>query len=90
MVLYSNKSKTSTLYKSLSIRFNERLSFAEVREAAAKGLLEAQGVTSFPSLHIIAADGSKVPFEGKANTAPYPACQRKPGRRSVLKSESMF
>ena len=75
-MLYSNKKATSTLYKSLSMRFKERLSFAEVRQAA-KELVEAEAVTSFPSLHIIASDGSRAPFEGEpASDAASPSGRR--------------
>ena len=49
VVLYSNKGKTSTLYKSLSMRFRGRAAFAEVRDTA-KELTEAAGVVKFPTL----------------------------------------
>ena len=80
VVLYSNKHKTSTLYKSLSLRFKERLSFAEVRESAAKELVAAEGITSFPSLVLIGADGSRAPFEGEPGCTPARGRVRVTGR----------
>lgn len=69
MVLYSNKQKTSTLYKSLSMRFKERLTFAEVRESA-KDLIQAEGVATFPSLLVIFSDGIKLPYDGETDRSP--------------------
>ncbi len=64
VVLYSNKAKTSTLYKSLSMRFRGRAAFAEVRESA-KEVLAAAGVTSLPALKVIGADGTQQQYEGQ-------------------------
>ena len=63
MVLYTDKSKTSSLYKSLSLRFANRLAFAEIRSSASE-LIRAEGITAFPSLVVIRKDGRKVPYDG--------------------------
>ena len=65
VVLYSNKGKTSTLYKSLSMRFAGRAAFAEVRESSAKEVVAAAGVSSLPALKVIAADGTQQQYEGQ-------------------------
>lgn len=52
MVLYTDKTRSSALYKSLSLRFKGRLAFAEVNSKAAD-VLEAQGVTQVPKLVVL-------------------------------------
>ena len=64
VVLYSNKGKTSTLYKSLSMRFRGRAAFAEVRDSA-KEVVAAAGVTALPTLKVIAADGTEQQYDGQ-------------------------
>ena len=64
MVLYSNKAKTSTLYKSLSMRFRGRAAFAEVRESA-KEVMAAADVSTLPTLKLIGADGTQQVYEGQ-------------------------
>lgn len=55
VVLFTDKPRTSALYKSLSLRFMDRLAFAEVSSKAAD-VVEAQGVTSFPKLVVLKAE----------------------------------
>lgn len=65
VLLFSDKSEVSTLYKALATQFNGRLAFAQ---AASKGALAEQfGVTEAPTLLVLGADGGGEPakFEGK-------------------------
>ena len=55
MVLYTDKPRTSALYKSLSLRFKGRLAFAEVSSKAAD-VVESQSVTQFPKLVVMKAE----------------------------------
>lgn len=52
VVLFTDKSRTSALYKSLSLRFKGRLAFAEVNSKAAD-VIEEQGVSQFPKLMVL-------------------------------------
>ena len=52
VVLFTDKSRTSALYKSLSLRFKGRLAFAEVSSKAAD-VIEEQGVSQFPKLVVL-------------------------------------
>ena len=55
VVLYTDKTRTSALYKSLSLRFKGRLAFAEVNNKAGD-VVESQGVTHFPKLVVMKAE----------------------------------
>ena len=55
MVLFTDKTRTSALYKSLSLRFKGRLAFAEVNSKVAD-VVESQGVTHFPKLVVMKAE----------------------------------
>ena len=55
VVLFTDKPKTSALYKSLSLRFKGRLAFAEVSSKAAE-VVEQQGVHAFPKLLVLKGD----------------------------------
>lgn len=55
-MLFTDKSKTSALYKSLSLRFKGRLTFAEVSNKASD-VIEQQGVEQFPK--VVVLDGDK-------------------------------
>ncbi|KAL3148687.1 hypothetical protein ABBQ38_014102 [Trebouxia sp. C0009 RCD-2024] len=55
VVLFTDKSRTSALYKSLSLRFKDRLAFAEVSSKAAD-VVEAQGITQVPKLVVMKTD----------------------------------
>jgi len=56
VVLFTDKPKTSALYKSLSLRFKGRLAFAEVTNKASD-VIEQQAVEKFPKLIVL--DGDK-------------------------------
>ncbi len=69
VVLFTDKSKTSALYKSLSLRFKGRLAFAEVSNKASD-LIEEHGVTQFPKLVVL--DGDKTEeYPGGQFTDPF-------------------
>ena len=55
MVLYTDKTRTSALYKSLSLRFKGQLAFAEVNSKVAD-VVESQGITQFPKLVVMKAE----------------------------------
>jgi hypothetical protein len=65
VVLFTDKPKTSALYKSLSLRFKGRLAFAEVNNKASD-IIEQQAVEKFPKLVVL--DGDK--------TQEYSGCHR--------------
>lgn len=50
VLLFTEQSSTSPLYKGMSARFKNRLSFGEVRKMDAAHLLSDYAVTSFPTL----------------------------------------
>jgi len=56
VVLFTDKPKTSALFKSLSLRFKGRLAFAEVTSKASD-VIEQQAVEKFPKLVVL--DGDK-------------------------------
>jgi len=65
VLLFSEKSDVSTLYKSLAVQYSGRLAFAQ---APSKGALADQfGVTDAPTLLVLGADGAGEPakFDGK-------------------------
>lgn len=55
VVLFTDKPKTSALYKSLSLRFKGRLTFAEVNSKASD-IIEQQAVEKFPKLVVLDGD----------------------------------
>lgn len=55
VVLFTDKPKTSALYKSLSLRFKGRLAFAEVTSKASD-VIEQQAVERFPKLIVLDGD----------------------------------
>ena len=63
VILYSNKGRTSTLYKSLSMRFRGRAAFAEVRDTA-KEVTQAASIVTFPTLKVVGAHGAQQPYDG--------------------------
>ena len=71
-LLVSSKDTTSTLYKSLALRFKRRAAFAEVHESVAP-LLAAVGVTQVPALVAFPANAQSldegVKHEGEMNAA---------------------
>jgi hypothetical protein len=65
VLLFSDKSDVSTLYKALATQYKDRLAFAQ---APHKGALADQfKVTTAPTLMVLGADGTGEPslYEGK-------------------------
>lgn len=54
-MLYTDKARTSALYKSLSLRFKGRLAFAEVNSKTAD-VVAHRNVTQFPKLIVMTGD----------------------------------
>ncbi|KAG9299478.1 hypothetical protein G9A89_009431 [Geosiphon pyriformis] len=65
VILFTNKQRTTTLYKALSVDFHDRLLFGEVRHTDSL-VLKRFGVDSFPKLIVIPKGKSDViTFDGK-------------------------
>eukprot|EP00177_Eucheuma_denticulatum_P005252 GFKZ01009564.1.p1 GENE.GFKZ01009564.1~~GFKZ01009564.1.p1 ORF type:complete len:457 (-),score=89.89 GFKZ01009564.1:340-1710(-) len=68
VLLFTDKTSTSPLYKGMSARFKGRISFGEVRKSDAADLEESYQITNYPTLLFFKTDdeGSKTatPFEG--------------------------
>ena len=71
VLLFTDKSNTSPLYKGISARFKGKLSFGEVRKSEAKGLSDKFTVSSYPTLMIFKAGESDptnaIAYEGEMN-----------------------
>jgi protein disulfide-isomerase A6 len=65
-ILFTNKDKTSDLYKALSIDYHHRFALGETKHTDKK-LVEKYGITAFPTLLILAQEegGEHIKFEGK-------------------------
>ena len=61
---FTEKDKTSSLYKGLSAEFKGRLAFAEVKKSQ-KELVSQYEVKNFPSVLVLKKDGSKDHFKDK-------------------------
>mmetsp|Transcript_10171 Transcript_10171/g.13691 ORF Transcript_10171/g.13691 Transcript_10171/m.13691 type:complete len:398 (-) Transcript_10171:63-1256(-) len=66
VLLFSDKKKTTSLYKSLSGHFNGRLSFGQVHTSNTQAV-EQYGVKKSPTLLVVKDDGSYEPYEGALN-----------------------
>lgn len=68
VLLFTDKSSTSPLYKGMSSRFKGRISFGEVRKPDAAGLAESYTINTYPTLLSFkkgeSAADSAVPFQG--------------------------
>lgn len=68
VLLFTDKSATSPLYKGMSARFKGRVSFGEVRKGDANDLVDTYAVSSFPTLMAFKAGESapegSVKFQG--------------------------
>jgi len=65
VILFTNKDKTTSLYKGLSSEFYGRLALAEVKHTDS-GLVKKYGVSEFPSLFVLPKDSEEpVKFDGK-------------------------
>jgi len=65
---FTEKDKTSSLYKGLSAEFRNRLAFAEIKKTQ-KELVSQYEVKSFPTLLVLKSDGSKHVFSEKLSFA---------------------
>jgi len=63
VVLFTDKKKTTNLYKALSVEFKDRLAFSEVHKSNS-ALIEEFGVTEFPTFVVVEGE-NRHPFEGK-------------------------
>ena len=63
VVLFTDKPKTSALYKSLSLQFKGRLAFAEV-SSRASDVIQQQEVTQFPKLVVLRGDNEVEEYSG--------------------------
>merc|ERR1711963_399128 len=63
VVLFTDKKKTTNLYKALAVEFKDRLAFSEVHKSNA-ALVEEFGVTTFPTFVVVEGE-TRHPFEGK-------------------------
>ena len=68
VVLFTDSKKTPTLYKALSKRYNDRLSFGEVRKSEEE-LCKKFGITEFPTLVALKNPSTMevVKYEGEMN-----------------------
>lgn len=64
VLLMTEKKKTSTLFKSLSMRFRGRLAFAEIRDATGE-IAKKFGVKQSPSLVVVSSEGNATTYEGQ-------------------------
>eukprot|EP01100_Stratorugosa_tubuloviscum_P006431 TRINITY_DN2779_c1_g2_i1.p1 TRINITY_DN2779_c1_g2~~TRINITY_DN2779_c1_g2_i1.p1 ORF type:complete len:408 (-),score=170.42 TRINITY_DN2779_c1_g2_i1:65-1288(-) len=55
VILFTNKPKTTDLYKGLAVEFKDRLKFAEIKHTE-KTLVEKYSITSFPTLLVVTKD----------------------------------
>ncbi|CAG8608784.1 6076_t:CDS:2 [Ambispora leptoticha] len=66
-ILFTNKERTTPLYKSLSVDFHNRMLLGEVRQSEAE-IINKFGINSFPKLLVIpAGETDAVEFDGKLN-----------------------
>eukprot|EP00276_Gloeochaete_wittrockiana_P024817 CAMPEP_0184368678 /NCGR_PEP_ID=MMETSP1089-20130417/161809_1 /TAXON_ID=38269 ORGANISM="Gloeochaete wittrockiana, Strain SAG46.84" /NCGR_SAMPLE_ID=MMETSP1089 /ASSEMBLY_ACC=CAM_ASM_000445 /LENGTH=404 /DNA_ID=CAMNT_0026711011 /DNA_START=78 /DNA_END=1289 /DNA_ORIENTATION=+ len=64
VILFSSKSTISPLFKGLAIEFKDRILFAQASNSDATAVADF-GVTDFPTLFVLKADGEKIKFGGK-------------------------
>jgi len=67
IVLFTSKSDTSALYKSLALRYKSKLAFAEVRGGATSDLAKRFNISSFPTLLAVCGgdEQSTVSYQGE-------------------------
>lgn len=65
---FTEKDKTSSLYKGLSAEFRDRLAFAEIKKSQ-KELVAQYEIKTFPTLLVLKPDGSKHIFTEKSTFA---------------------
>lgn len=66
MILFTDKPKTTNLYKALSLEFKSSFLFGQVKKSEST-IVESFGITSFPTLLIIDAnnDNAVITYDGK-------------------------
>jgi len=64
VLLFTDKSSTSNLYKALSIDFHHALNLAEVRKSENE-IIKKYEINKFPSLLVITPSGETIPYEGQ-------------------------
>jgi len=64
VLLFTDKPKTTTLYKAISVEFHHRLAVGEVKQTA-KETVEKYQVTKFPTLLVVSTSGEKVTYDGE-------------------------
>ncbi|KAK9853382.1 hypothetical protein WJX84_006756 [Apatococcus fuscideae] len=64
-LLFTDKATSTPLYRSLSVRFVGKIAFAEARSKDSAELVEEYGITSFPTLIVIPAEGEHVKYTGE-------------------------
>lgn len=69
VLLFTDKTKTTPLYQSLSAQFSQNLVFGEVRKPSATQLISNYGVTTFPTILIFRPDvESPITYDGAMNS----------------------
>jgi len=63
VLLFTEKSKTTNLYKALAIDFHYQLNLAQVAKAEKK-IVEQYGITNFPTLIVITKEQELITFDG--------------------------
>mmetsp|Transcript_67123 Transcript_67123/g.101194 ORF Transcript_67123/g.101194 Transcript_67123/m.101194 type:complete len:394 (+) Transcript_67123:16-1197(+) len=64
VALFTDKAKTSNIYKALAIEFKDRLAFAQV-SSKNKDLASKYNIENFPTFIVVDKDGATHQFEGK-------------------------
>jgi len=62
VLLFTDKSSTSNLYKALSVDFHHRLAFGEVRKKE-KDLVEKYEISTYPTLIVLTTSGERIPYD---------------------------
>ncbi|KXZ53874.1 hypothetical protein GPECTOR_6g792 [Gonium pectorale] len=65
VLLFTSKTESTLLYKSLSTQLRSRLAFGEVHQASGAELVAEFGVEAFPSLLVVKPDGTRAPYTGE-------------------------
>jgi protein disulfide-isomerase A6 len=66
VLLFTNKKKTTNLYKGLSIDFHYLLKFGEIKDTE-KSLIEKYDIKKFPTLLVITPSNEQKNYEGELN-----------------------
>jgi protein disulfide-isomerase A6 len=69
VVLFTDKPRTTSLYKALSLQFADRMHFAQVHSATGASIATDFGVTEFPTL-VVVDGGERHQYSGALKIAP--------------------